>query len=231
MFKKLVIFFIISTLVFATETRKKVAILDTGIDEDFPSEYLCSEGNKDFTGEGLHDFIHHGSHLAYIIKDYINPKQECILILKFYDHKAEFHSSPLVKAYKYLQTIDIDFLNLSFGGNIPSKIEKTTIQMLLDKGVIISNAAGNSGQNLSEKCDYFPACYNFDHSKFHVVASCSKGNFSKFSNFSGPTTNCNNGEKVHAGPYIFTGTSQATAIQTGKNIENNRKQPRDHHDR
>lgn len=214
----------------AKETRKKVAILDTGIDRDFPSQYLCSEGHKDFTGEGLQDYVHHGSHLAYIIKNYINPRKECILVLKFYDHLADFHSTPLVKAYKYLQTIDIDFLNISFGGKVFAPVEKETMEILLNKGVEISNAAGNSSQDLSKSCNYYPACYNFKNQYYHVVASCKDGVYSEFSNYNGPTTDCNNGEKVHAGPYIFSGTSQSTAIQTGKNVENSRKL-REFHDR
>lgn len=231
MYKKLAFILFVTLACAATETRRKIAILDTGIDEDFPSQYLCSEGNKDFTGLGLHDYIKHGTHLAYIIKDYINPKQECLLILKFYDHTASVHSGPLMDAYRHLKTIDISFLNMSFGGEVFSPMEKETINTLLDKGVIISVAAGNNSLNLNISCDYYPACYKFNNSNFHVVASCdSSGKIAKYSNFNGPVTECNNGTKVKAGPYTFTGTSQSTAIQTGKNVENSHKS-KDFHDR
>ena len=232
MYKKLAIIFIISTLVFATETRQKVVILDTGIESDFPSKFLCSEGSKDFSEQGLEDTNKHGTNLAYIISKSLDTKKECLAIVKFYSEKERFHFSHLADALSYVTTLGISYINMSFGGGFPSPREKGLIEKLLQQDVIIAVAAGNNGTNLNFWCNYYPACYAnyFNNANYHVVASCKDGKYAPYSNFGDVVTDCKNGTKVTGGDYTFSGTSQATAIQLGELIKLNRK-TRDFHDR
>ena len=224
MWKTLILILFICSTLLAPEFRKKVVILDTGIESSFPQQYLCSEGHKDFSGEGLEDTNHHGTHLAYIISDYIDPKKECIIVVKFYNNKEIFHSLGLHNAYKYVLSIHPDYVNMSFGGEFPLVDERQIIRDLLDQGTVVSVAAGNNGRDFdNEYCGYYPACYanTFHSMKFHVVGSCKNGNWEPYSNRGSIVKYCENGTRVVAGPYIMSGTSQANAISLGKFIKQN----------
>lgn len=220
----LIVLFTLAQLAYAPEMRKKVVILDTGITTDFPSQYLCSEGHKDFSGLGITDTHHHGTNIAYILKEYVNPKKECLLIVKFYNANSHWYGNHLSEAYNYILTLHPSYVNMSFGGEGLFIVEKNTINTLLKQGVIIAVAAGNSGQNLNWNCFYYPACYakEFNSPNFYVVGSCKNGQYEYYSNYGEVVNSCENGTKVQGGDYIFTGTSQATAIKLGKIIRDHR---------
>ena len=56
------------------ENRVRVAVIDTGIDSELATPYLCKDGNKDFTGKGMKDVSGHGTNIAGIIAKKINNK-------------------------------------------------------------------------------------------------------------------------------------------------------------
>ena len=195
------------------EQREKIAIVDTGIiitPEIKP--YLCNE-IKDATGTGIVDRNGHGTNIANIIKTGMDPKKQCLFIVKYYDKGSGpddyFEALSLV-----LKEKGVKYLNLSLNGSFPDSLEREALQVLLNRGVKISVAAGNSKEYLSYGCHSYPSCYDFNHKNFHVVG----GTGVSASNF-GPVVNYwEDGYRISAGGITMSGTSQACAVHTSKLI-------------
>jgi len=138
----------------------KVAIVDSGF--DFDSEWkdaekkglkkpkLCKDGHKDFTKKGIKDNHGHGTHIAGLIAKYAENSSYCLVIVKQYSSKntGEENLKTSIEAFEYLNTIDIDLINVSGGGPGFSYKEYAAIKNLLDKGVIIVAAAGNESEKI-----------------------------------------------------------------------------------
>lgn len=214
----------------------RVAVIDTGISSLTPK--LCSEGHKALTGkEPLKDEHGHGTHVAGLINDYAGSADYCLVAIKFYDPTANgaINLRHMIDAIDYAISLKVDLINISGGGPEASGQEKEYISKALDNGIKVVVAAGNSGQNLSHNCDYYPACYD---KRIIVVGNLSeKESPSLMSNFGysanrAPSSNygrvvtrwevgvnvtsaCVNGR--HA--CRLSGTSQAAAIASGKIVK------------
>lgn len=210
------------------ENRIKIGIIDTGLnvtEKIYP--FLCNVGHMSFVGTS--PFVdendsQHGTNIAGLIAEHLDPKKHCLVILKFHGPKMnrrEFMRYVRI-AIDYSVTINVKYLNLSLGGDDPETIEQLILQEALDEGIKIAVAAGNGrknrqnvsiGVNLDKKCYYYPACYKFsgkNKDNFHVVGS-SKG---LFSNKGKVVKYWEDG--VDKGTPKLSGTSQATAIHLGK---------------
>lgn len=199
------------------ETREKIAILDSGIRPSGLEKYLCKDGHFDLTGEGLVDVLDHGTNIAWIISKYIDPKKSCLLIIKVFRHYEANSVFDIANGLNRVNTIDnVKFINISGGGESPCENEKDELQIAVDRGTTVCVAAGNKSMDLSKSCAYYPACYDIKKNYF-VVASGDENGLHKFSNYGGPVNRIENGKSVDGGNIIMTGTSQATAICTGKN--------------
>lgn len=173
---------------YANNTRKIIAILDTGVNTTSNNKYFCNPNlNKDFTNTGLRDVIPHGSHVFDIITNGLDEKKYCIVIVKWYDKEhQDTNNERVIKSFEYLITIKPDYLNLSFSGIGPLKKEKELLQTLLKNNTKIYVAAGNDGFNLDKNCIVFPACYSLP---LNIVGSSNTQ-----SNYGKIVTNWENGQ-------------------------------------
>ena len=190
-------------------------IVDTGI--RFTKEikkYLCKE-NYDATGYGIEDKHGHGTHIASIIAKNVNPKKQCLYIIKFY-HKDSSQNLDYTAAISHAILLkNVKYVNLSLGARYPSTIEKLSIGFLLEKNIHVSVAAGNDRLDLDAKCDVFPACYDFKSKYFHVVGSPT----GPYSNIGKVVTDWIDGTKVKTWAGTMSGTSQSTAKKTAELIK------------
>jgi subtilisin family serine protease len=198
------------------EFRKRVVIIDTGINTQYiQKEKLCVDGH--FATYGLQTNIQdthgHGTNVAGIIAEGIDVKTQCITIVKGIDPNSNDLVS-YMRSLVYLLTLDnIMHINLSLGGLNEEFVEKSILRMLLKKGVTIAAATGNEGnQHMNVKCTYYPVCSFRNVVGFYAVSS-------------NDDLRANNGigmgfvyERFCGGYPKLCGTSQATAYFTSKLI-------------
>jgi serine protease len=196
--------------------ENKVVVIDTGLDlkdERFKT-VLCSDGHKNLSYDThLMDHNGHGTHIAGIIQKYAEDANYCLVIVKFYSESPKAPNY-ITEALKYASSLqDVKIINISAGGADEDLDEKATI--FNNPNIIFNVAAGNNAKKL-EPCDYFPACYGLPN--MNVI-----GNISPSSNYGPIVKAVEDGKNVLSsipggGYAIFSGTSQATAIYTGKMV-------------
>lgn len=197
------------------ETRVKIAVIDTGVNvNEKLKPFLCKGGHISLVDDyPLRDanINMHGTNVVGLISENLDPKRECILMIKFYkDGLATDFFKKVRTAVDYAVFREAKFINMSLGGDGASDLEKLAILSALEKGIRVSVAAGNDRRNLDWNCYYYPACYRFNRTTFHVVGSTT----GKYSNFGKKITHWEDGTNV--GTPKMRGTSQATATHTGK---------------
>lgn len=193
----------------------KVAVLDTGFKVK-KAKYikLCGSGHKDFTGQGLEDVHGHGTNITGLVSQGNKDIDYCVVIVKIFGWLAPLETS--IKALNYVRTLDVDIVNLSYGGKVFSYREQQAVLKLLDKGVMVVAAAGNEGDNLDRKCNYFPACYD---KRIHNI-----GNIGYKTNYGKKHIDIiiDGNNKTSLG-LTMSGTSQSAAIYTQRMIRKLRK--------
>jgi subtilisin family serine protease len=215
--KRYIIFFALlwSTAALATI---KVAVIDTGIDPKYKAQLpLCPSGHKDFTGTGLEDNIGHGTHIAGLIDLYAKGSDYCQIILKAYDKSSKVDSlTSYQEALGEAIALDVDVINVSANGPGSSFKERWTVKKALDKGITVVVAAGNDATNLDVNCNTYPACYD---PRIIVVGNKTKtGQRAHSSNYGKIVKIYEVGEDVESINGTLSGTSQSTAIVSGKAI-------------
>lgn len=212
---------------YATESRKTVVILDTGLDLEDPrfKSILCSSGHKDFSGTGINDKNGHGTHVLGLVTLNAPRAGWCAIIVSFFSNKKSSQIlSDYDKAIEYIGTLKPDFVNISGGGHYVRKSDQTVIKKLTNTKFIV--AAGNNSENLSiSKQDYFPAEYPYLN--VIPVGNLNKdGTKAKTSNYGIKTMVWEIGEDQMSTLPIWqggfgemSGTSMATAVHTGKLIK------------
>lgn len=215
-----------------------VAVIDTGISDDFAkSSVLCPKGSEDFTGTNLTDRHGHGTHIAGLIDQYAknifldhyhSPKaisnikaNYCIVALKYYDTKYTPNQDlQLQEIHALRKAIDlkVDIINISGGGTGKSDLECKLVEEALKKGIKLVFAAGNENSDI-DMHPYYPAACD---KRITVVGNKSESlSRSPSSNYGSKVNAWEVGENLlsyesnDAASYM-TGTSQATAVKTGK---------------
>lgn len=170
----------------------------------------------------------------------------CMVIIKYYDPKSRNNSNleATVNAITYATQIKADIINYSGGGIEFSNEEKKAVEKFLDKGGRFIAAAGNERTNLDEGLTgYYPAFYDkrivsvgnaaladpdiigpvnyLDKSSkqyqpIKVDGSDQLSIPGFHSNYGNKVSRWEYGEEVIVYNFRMTGTSQATAIATGK---------------
>ena len=176
----------------------------------------------------------HGTHIAGLIAKHAQPAPFCIMPMKYFDGNALGEDNLLRSCMALRKAIDMkaDIINYSGGGVSPSDTECALVKEALDKEIIIVVAAGNEKSDITKR-NFWPAMC--DHRVIAVTAKDEFGNRLKTSNYSEVSV-FKRGDKVNGktvqlkieeghdllstlpgGQYGYmTGTSQATAIMTGK---------------
>jgi subtilisin family serine protease len=220
----------------------KVAVIDTGLDSSLMNKsWICAEGHKDFTGEGLVDNHGHGTHISGLVdqyaKDFIFTKamkqgqdlkdidkiqvNYCQIIIKYYDPKAPGDNlKNTIKAFRWAIDQKVDIINYSGGGTDASAEEKALVQEALNKGIKFVAAAGNERSDI-DKHKYYPAMYD---TRISIVANLVDLHSREIASSSNRGKSINTFElgtdvlsRLPDGRFgRMTGTSQAAAIHTGK---------------
>lgn len=197
------------------EDRVKVAVVDTGIvmdDEIYP--YLCHEGHRDLTNTGIVDRRGHGSMIAHVITQKLDPTEYCLIILKWYNLGGG-NPTLAAEAISQANTQNAHIINLSLSGTGAKQGEAIAIKEAIVRGAVVVVAAGNDHIDLSQDCDTFPACYPYTTPLFHIVADYLTGNKSPYTNYGGPVTDTEDGRVIYQGRY-WDGTSVSAAKVTNR---------------
>lgn len=218
---------LISTIADAKQLR--VAIVDTGLDQKDPrfSKLLCP-GNLSWNfasnNSDTSDHHGHGTHVAGLIKQYAGSSDYCLIIYKFYNGKSDLDpASATVAAFNRAVKDKVDIINYSAGGNGYEAEEDVALRNADRHGITMVLAAGNNGKDLTNK-PYYPAVLplknkivvgslDFDSKKPHASSNYGK-EVSVWERGENLLSTLPNGHEGY-----LTGTSQATAIHTGKLIK------------
>lgn len=177
--------FLLASYPASADDRIKIAVVDTGINvtpELVP--YMC--GTKDFTGKGTEDLLGHGTAIAKLIVEGLDPRKYCILNFKWLHVTSDrFSEYRVIRAIEEAVRVHAKYINLSLAGSGTNPEEQIIVNTALDAGAVLVIAAGNDSCNLSKECDVYPACYPILHPNFHVVASTTRD---AHSNYGGPVT-------------------------------------------
>jgi len=200
----------------------RVAIVDTGLDLNDPrfQGHLCAVGHRSFTGD-LKDTYGHGTHVAGLIQKYAGDADYCFLIYKYYDEKNKDldNFAYEVEAFEQAVADGADIVNFSGGGPASSVEEMAVIRD--NPQVLFVVAAGNENKDIDiPENHYYPASYPLKN--VIVVGNVDKrGNRVPSSNWGKKVDFVEDGDNVKS--FLpggkegrMTGTSQATAIHTGK---------------
>ena len=207
----------LSTLrVCASPGRKQlhVAVIDSGLDTSVDGIPLCAGGLHDFTQDSSKNTDHwrHGTNVASLIAREAGTTGYCLEIFKVFDDE-NFINDAYERSLKYIvQHEDILLVNLSIAGTKPYEYENRLIKTLLNNNVVIVASAGNDSISLTQNyCDVRPACIDK-----RIIVVGNKG--SNSTNY-GPIVDVyEDGNEQFGGGVTMSGTSQATAIVTGKII-------------
>ena len=200
--KHLVIILLLTVQAKAKEVR--IAVLDSGLTST-PGVNLC-QPIIDLTNTTPDSEIHHhGDNVTHIIADGLT--NYCIIEIKIWSMSSKISENLLSKAIYESIRLNADIINISGGGDGVDAKEEAAIRYAEFRHVIVVSAAGNDGENLTNNCYYYPACYP------SVVAI---GNLHVSGNYGAGVDYYMRGVNVTAGGVTLTGTSQAAAMFTHK---------------
>jgi subtilisin family serine protease len=211
----------------------RIVVVDTGfgyMDHGHDAK-LCNYGHKDFSMEkqatrnyATKDAIPldthgHGTNIVGVIDGYLKQTHVnyCFVIVKYYSERQTGSQNLLatIRAFNYASNIHAEFINYSGGGPEQNPFERAAIKRFLDHGGKMIAAAGNEGEDLDQPENaYYPALYD---KRIIVVGNLGKNGVRyNSSNYGSAVTRWEVGQDVKAYDITMTGTSQATAVATGK---------------
>lgn len=217
----------------------KIAVIDTGYSKPLltGSVPLCEDGHADTSSgkiellsEPPRDNNGHGTNVAHIISSFAAEAKHCLIVIRFYSN-SQYHQDATHLAIKVAVDMGANIINVSAGGYSEIPSETREVRRALSKGIIFVAAAGNEGVEMKEGgTKFYPALAD---SRVIVVGSLKKDRKTilSSSNRGEAVDVWEVGEKVSGGGRALTGTSQATAIVTGKitrEIANKQKTHRRH---
>jgi len=208
----------------------RIAVIDTGFGYDnagaWGNNRLCRYGHRDFTNLGSKLFLgistpvpkdndSHGTNIVGVIQDTAGPLNFCIIVLKYFDPNMsrDLTGKAAVRAIRYAEELHADVINFSGGGNAEDSDEDAAVRSYLDHGGKMFAAAGNYGLDI-DKFHFYPAMAD---PRVIVVGNLNQdGTYHTGSNYGKRLNVWEIGVNVTGYGITMTGTSQATAVATGK---------------
>lgn len=206
-------------LVKPIETRVKIAIIDTGIeDREDIKQFLCKDEHFDFTNTGITDTMKHGTNLAYLMSATLDPNKHCMTVIKLFKNWGSgTESGKPAMAIEKAISVNAKFINLSWGGEDFIESEKKAIQKAIDNKIYVIVAAGNNGRQLKTDIKYYPACYDILSPYFRIVGNGKNPQERNYTSNYGPiVTDWADGINACGAGYCMNGSSQSTALITAK---------------
>lgn len=209
-----------------------IAVIDTGFGYNNVGHEarLCKYGHKDFSHTRQftmdygtvdpvpRDFHGHGTNVTGLIESQLRGETNyCIVVVKFYEKGMSSGEtlSALTRSIAYVGNIRAKLTNHSGGGPIYDAWEYKALVRYIKLGGTFVAAAGNEGNNLDDASKrYYPAQYD---PRVVVVGNENlDGKRHHSSNYGSDVDRWELGVNMTAYGITMTGTSQATAIATGK---------------
>jgi subtilisin family serine protease len=185
--------------------------------------YITAEEFSYYGKESIPGFLvdhhGHGTHIAGIIASQLPRKSNyCFLIMKVFHTSGD---SDFKKPLKDALDQGANFINISGGGASFIKEECEILEKVSQNGIVVFTAAGNHAGKLNDNNRFFPASCPKSKVNPHIVVGSadSKGNIHEFSNTGSLIDEFHNGKDVWAVGMYMSGTSQATAVATGKAVK------------
>lgn len=197
---------------FIKADQLRVAVIDQDFSRDLIRDIkLCDGGPVKSFNPKLTPFNPHGTSVAGLIHKYAGNADFCFILID-----GLYSLSTSIESIKYAIKLKADVINYSGGGKDYSHAEFNAINAFVKTGGKFFAAAGNERTNLDKTCKYYPACFNL---KITVVSNneAYSNQYSKalVSNLDGSNESIY-GIRLH-------GTSQSTAIETGRYIKSCKK--------
>jgi len=142
----------------------KIAILDTGIDQNHPDLDDKLVGNINFTDSSTVDDLYgHGTHVAGIAAAETNNTQgvagvgynSSLLNVKVLDDQGSGYYSWIASGITWATDNGAKVINMSLGGYFRSSTLENAVNYAWNKGVVLAAAAGNDGTSRK----LYPAAY------------------------------------------------------------------------
>lgn len=216
----------------ATEKPITIVVLDTGFgfNNQGHDAKLCKYGHKDFSADRQFtkdygtvdpvplDVHGHGTNVVGLIERSLKKTDNyCLVIVKYYaeGQTGSQNLGGTIRAFRYAANIKAKVLNYSGGGPEYDYYEDLAVKAFLNQGGTVIAAAGNEHSDIDKQENkFFPAEYD---TRIVVVGNVDeKGVRVPSSNFGKVVTRTENGLNQEVYGIKMTGTSQATAIATGK---------------
>jgi hypothetical protein len=195
----------------------RIAVIDTGFDMRYIRQVkVCKDGHKDFTNTSLQDTNGHGTNVAGLISIHAANEDYCLIFMKVFADGVKQPVSTTVAAFDAARELKVDIINYSASGEWSYKTEEFATRKVLKAGIVLVVAAGNEHKNLDKKCDTYPACYD---GRVVVVGNKYIGQPAPSSNYGSVIDVWEMGTNVKSINGRMTGTSQATAVTSGKLVK------------
>lgn len=183
----------------------RIAVLDTGFDRNLSSAKLCDDAPY----SPDKSYSKHGTIVADLIAKNAKDSDYCLYPMRIFKPNGKLDFIEYSYALAQLVMIDVDVVNLSIEGTTYSKAEATVMRIVINDGTIVFAAAGNHKKYLGKySCKVYPAC---DDPRIVVV-----GTYDSNSGYGPKVSIKTNRNAGCVKQYCLSGTSQATAIETGR---------------
>lgn len=157
--------FLIGITAFAKEPKYKIAILDTGYDEQaalVPLK-LCKTGHYNYATKKAEVGTapeRHGTLVATIVASILEDEDYCAIIFQLMSADGSMgDNDAVIDALKRAKAAKVVAVNLSFRSGFYNWSEYRALKALSDDGVMLFAAAGNEHTDLNVSCMAYPACY------------------------------------------------------------------------
>lgn len=204
---------LLNLLILIASAELRIAVIDGGFNQTVIDSVRHCDDRKEvrYIAKSKNKmYIQHGSNVVGLIEKYAGDKSNyCFILISGIEGATSSIKSIAWAIYR-----KADVINYSASGKENSKLEYELIKRFLKKS---ENkyfcSTGNGGTNLNKNCTEYPSCYtNVNISR--VTHLLGKGNQHKEAIISDKD---GSGESVYG--IEMRGTSQSTAIETGRYIK------------